>query len=75
MNPHERKSVAADIAGIVARGYDMHVDAHGPDDSHAIRDSTGSKYHVDQRADCSVSYIVRDGEIFEIAVTGTGVRS
>ena len=75
MTPEERKDVAKDIAGIVARGYDMHVEAHGPNDSNAVRNSDGKSYVVNTSISGAVSYIVRDGEIFIIAVNGTGVSA
>ncbi len=75
MTPQERMKTAKDLAGILARGYDLHVEAHGPDSSHAIRNSSSGQYHIDPRLGGSVSYIVRDGEIFEVVVNGTGVSA
>jgi hypothetical protein len=75
MTPQERKDTAKSIAGIVARGYDMHVEAHGPDGSHAIRNSDGGSYLINNRIDGACSYLVRNGEIFEVTVTGTGVSA
>jgi hypothetical protein len=68
MTPQEREKTAADIAGILARGYDLHIRDHGPDGSHAIRTEAGDRYEVVQTADGAVSFIERGGERFAVNV-------
>ena len=69
MTPQEREQTAADLAGILARGYDLHVQAHGPDGSRAVRTEGGNRYQVVQTmAGGAISFIERDGEQFAVNV-------
>lgn len=69
MTPQEREQTAADLAGILARGYDQHVEAHGPDGSYAKRTENGSRYEVVQTMNGgAISFVQRDGEMFAVNV-------
>jgi hypothetical protein len=65
----DRMKTAADLAGILARGYDQHIAAHGPDGSYAVRTEDGGRYEVTETAAGATSYVERDGERFAVAVT------
>jgi hypothetical protein len=69
MTTQQREQTAADIAGILARGYDLHIEAHGPDGSRAVRTEDGHSYEVTQTADGATSYVERDGVRFAVTVT------
>lgn len=69
MTPQEREKTAADLAGILARGYDLHIKAHGPDGSYAVRTEDGSRYEVAQTmAGGAISFVERGGERFAVNV-------
>jgi hypothetical protein len=69
MTPAEREQTAGDLAGILARGYDLHVAAHGPDGSFAVRTPDGSRYQVaEDGAHGAISFIERGGERFAVNV-------
>jgi len=64
----DRMKTAADLAGILARGYDLHVQAHGPDGSFAVRTEDGSRYEVTESGTGATSYVERDGCRFAVTV-------
>lgn len=65
----ETTTPAAGLAGILARGYDYHVQAHGPDGSHAVRTGDGSRYEVaETMAGGAISFIEHQGERFAVNV-------
>jgi hypothetical protein len=69
MTPDEREQTAADLAGILARGYDWHVHAHGPDGSYAVRTADGRRYEITQTAaGGAAGFIERGGERFTVTV-------
>lgn len=69
MTPQERKEAAADLAGILARGFDLHIDAHGPDGSHAIRNPGEDRYEVaETMAGGAISFVHYQGENFAVNV-------
>jgi hypothetical protein len=68
MTPEDRMKTAADLAGILARGYDWHIEVHGPDSNHAIRASKGDRYEVVQTDGGATSFILCDGERFAVSV-------
>ena len=63
-NTTDRTKTAAELAGILARGYDLHVQAHGPDGSYAVRTEDGRSYLNDG----ATSYVERDGGRFAVTV-------
>ncbi len=69
MTPEERQQTASDLAGILARGYDVHVQAHGPAGSAAVRTPDGVAYQVaETMAGGAISFIDRGGERFAVNV-------
>ena len=69
MTPQEREQAAADVAGILARGYDLHVRDHGPDGSCAVRTGPGDRYEVARTmTGGAISFIERGGERFAVIV-------
>ena len=64
----DRQQTAADLAGILARGYDLHIQARGPDGSYAVRTEDGDRYEVEQTSAGATSFIERDGERFAVNV-------
>ena len=70
MDKRERDQAARDVAGILARGFDVHVEAHGPDGSHAIRTENGERYEVaETMIGGAVSFVEYRGERFAVNVT------
>ncbi len=69
MTPEERRQTCRDLAGILARGYDLHAEAHGPHGAHAVRTPDGSRYEVEQtRIGGGVSFVERGDERFAVHV-------
>lgn len=69
MTPDERKQTTRDLAGILARSYDLHVRDHGPDGSAAVRDEDGTRYLVaETMAGGAISFVERGGERFAVNV-------
>lgn len=74
----QQQETCRDIAGILARGYDMHVHDHGPSGSAALRTPDGSRYEVidgsitTKKSLGAVSFVDRDGERFAINVVPLG---
>lgn len=65
MNAAQRAETCRDIAGICARGYDMHVQDHGPDGTAAVRTEDGSRYEVaETMIGGAMAFIDRGGERF-----------
>lgn len=57
------------LAGILARGYDEHIRAHGPDGSAALRTPDGSGYEIGETMiGGAVIFIDRGGERFAVNV-------
>jgi hypothetical protein len=70
MTPAERQQAAEALAGILARGYDLHIRAHGLDGDRAVRDQEGGRYLVARTmAGGAVSFVERGGERFAVVVT------
>jgi hypothetical protein len=63
------EKTAADLAGILARGFDLHVQAHGPDGSHALRTASDDRYDVRPTATGATSFVEYDGQRFAVNVT------
>jgi hypothetical protein len=59
-----------DVAGILARGFDDHVETHGPDGSYAVRD--GRLYEVTERDGASVARVFYEGRYYSVTVTDDG---
>lgn len=75
MTPGEREQTCRDLAGILGRGYDLHVQAHGPDGSAAVRTPDGDSYEVAQTmAGGAISFIERGGERFAVNVIALGAQ-
>lgn len=69
-----RQQAALTAAGILARGYDEHVRAHGPDGNFAVRTDDGSKYDTAPvLSGGAVSFIVIDGEVYAVNVVPLGL--
>lgn len=58
------------IAGILARGFDEHMEVHGPDGSYAVRD--GRLYEVTERDGASVARVFYLGRYYSVRVTDDG---
>lgn len=73
MTREERKQAATDLAGILALGYDRHVEAHGPGSSFAIRTSDGGHYKVTGTVGPgAMSFVEYQGERYAVKVIPLG---